>query len=126
MVTRDFFSKGFFGNKHFDMEDRQKFIEEWEKMPDNEKLEIINKRIKAFKEGKECDNNRFSVEHIDAHCEEWMSKTPEEKALFVENLKKKFEKRHSMMKEHLFHHGFEFGFGFRGRGQNQEESADRQ
>ena len=124
MITKDFFGKGYFGNKHFDADDRKKLIEEWEKMPDNEKLEMVNKRIAAFKEGKDCNRNPFSVEHIDAHCEEWMSKTPEEKAKFVEDLKSKFEKRHAMMKEHFFHHGFESGFGFHGRGHFQNESAE--
>lgn len=123
MITRDFLGKGFFGNRHFDLEDRQKFIEEWEKMPDSEKLEIMNKRIAAFKEGK-CERDFISVEHIDAHCEEWMSKSTEEKEKFVEELKEKFEKRHSMMKDRFSHHGFDFGRGFFGRGRHQGEPTE--
>lgn len=113
MMTRDFFGKGFFGNRHFDMNDRQKFIEEWEQMPDSEKLEIMNKRMEAFKEGRDCEKDFLTVEHIDNHCEEWMSKTPEEKAQFVEDIKQKFKERHEMMKGHFSHSGF--GFGFHGR-----------
>lgn len=126
MMTRDFFNKGFFGNRHFDMDDKNKLVEEWDKMPDNEKLQIINERMKAFKEGKGCKREFISVEQIDARCEEWMNKTAEEKTAFVEKMKKKFEARHAMMKEHFFHHGFEFGFGFRGRGKHGEEFAGNQ
>lgn len=121
MMTKDIFGRGFFGGKHFDLKNRQKFIEEWETMSDNEKLDNINKRIEAFKEGKDHERGCLSVEHIDAHCEEWMNKTPEEKVQFVEYLKQKFEKHQAMMKGCFFHHGF----GFHGKDHCQTQSAEK-
>lgn len=122
-MTRDFLGMGFFGGRNVDSENRSKFFEEWDKMPDSEKLAIVNKRVQDFKEGVDCKKNRFSVEHIDAHCEEWMSKTTEEKEKFVQDLKKTFEQRHEMMKEwkeRFSHHGF----GFHGRGRGYSNSTE--
>ena len=115
MITRDFLGMGFCGGKHLTSQDRAKFFENWDKMPDSEKLEMINKRIEAFKKGKDCEKDFFSVEHFDSHCKEWMSKTPEEKNKFVEDLKKSVEERHTMMKERFSDHGIGFGFHDRGR-----------
>lgn len=111
MRTRDFFGMGFFGHRHFDLDERKQFCEEWNKMADSEKLEIMNKKIEAFNDKRNCNRDFFSIEHFDAHCQEWMSKTPEEKSKFVEGLKKTFEERHRMMKEHFLHHEFEGCYG---------------
>ena len=123
-MKKDFLGMGFFGGKHFESDDRKRFFEEWDSMEDSEKLEIINKRIEDFKEGKKCREEMISVEHIDAHCKEWMDKTPEEKAKFVEDLKKSFEERHAMMKEWKQRFGH-YGFGFHGRGRGCAHSGER-
>lgn len=93
MITRHF-GMGFFGGHHFDKDARKKFKEEWSKMTDSEKLELMNKRMEHI------DHDHFSVEAIDAHCEAWMKKTPEEKEAFVRE-KKEAVKSH-----------FDGGFGF--------------
>lgn len=88
MPTRGF-GMGFFGKNPFDKDARKKFKEEWFKMSDSEKLELMNKRMEA------CDHHedRFSVEAIDARCEEWMRMTDEEKRSFIDEKKKAFESR---------------------------------
>lgn len=121
-MIRDFLGLGFFGNRHFGSEDRTKFTEDWDKMSDSEKLEIMNKRMAAFKAGKNCREEAFSVEQLDARCNEWMSKTPEEKAQQVEEMKKKFEDRRKMMEAHFSHHHFG---GFQGRGHHHDFPFDK-
>lgn len=94
-MTRDF-GMGFFGRNPFDKDARKKFKEEWSKITDAEKLELMNKRMNAHDN---CDD-RFSVDAINARCEEWMKMSAEEKQAFVEERKKMFEDRMSGM------HGF--------------------
>lgn len=109
MKTRYFSGMGLFGNDHFSSQDRETFFEEWDKMPDSEKIEIINRRISNLK-GEKCERHEMlSVEHIDKHCEDWMSKTPEEKEEFVEKMKEKINERHEMGHNHFGCHGHEFG-----------------
>lgn len=83
------FGMGFFGRKPFGKEARKKFQEEWSKMPDNEKLAFMNKRVENFGSHEE----HFSVEAIDDRCEKWMKMTAEEKKTFVDERKKAFENR---------------------------------
>lgn len=92
MMTRDF-GMGFFGRRPFSEDARKKFREEWSKMTDEEKLEMMNKRMDAWENG----GGHFSVEAIDARCEEWMKKTPEEKEQFVKEWKEAIHKRHACM-----------------------------
>ncbi len=122
MKRNDFFGMGF-EHRNFDCSEREKIFDEWNKMSDSEKLEIMNRRMNSFKE-KKGHGDHFSVEHIDARCEEWMKKTPEEKEVFVAERKKAFEERHAMMHEHFSHHGFGFGFHGRGRSHNQPEEKE--
>jgi len=88
MITRGF-GMGFFGRNPFDKEAGKKFKEEWSKMTDSEKLDFMNKRMES------CGNqeDRFSVEAIDARCEEWMKMTREEKQAFVDEKKQAFADR---------------------------------
>lgn len=102
MTTRGF-GMGFFHKRPFDSEARKKFQEEWSKMTDSEKLEIMNKRVEHM------GHDHFSVEAIDARCEEWMKKTPEEKQAFVDEKKKAFEERNACM-HNFFGHGKFGGF----------------
>lgn len=104
MTTKDF-GMGFFGGGPHDKDARKNFREEWSKMTDSEKLEFMNKRMENF--GKFED--RFSVEAIDARCEEWMKMSKEEKEAFVEEKKKAFESKMCAM--HGMH-GMHRGFGF--------------
>jgi len=88
MMTKGF-GMGFFGKHPFDKDARNKFKEEWSKMTDNEKLELMNKRMERF----DHHEDRFSVEAINTRCEEWMKMTNEEKQTFVDERKKAFEER---------------------------------
>lgn len=101
MMTRNF-GMGFFGRNHFDKDTRKKFQEDWAKMTDSEKLELMNKRVERM------GHDHFSVEAIDAHCEEWMKMTNEEKQAFVDEKKKAFESRMNGM-NHFFGRGFGHG-----------------
>lgn len=91
-MTRGF-GMGFFGRNPFDKDARTKFKEEWSKMSDAEKLELMNKRMATFGEHEE----RFSVEAIDDHCEKWMKMTREEKEAFIRERKEAFESRKNCM-----------------------------
>jgi hypothetical protein len=82
METNDF-GMGFFGRRFFGEDGRKKFREEWSKMSDSEKVEFVNKRMDFTGH---CGEG-FSVEAMDARCEAWMKKTPEEKKEFVDNMK---------------------------------------
>lgn len=99
-MTAKNFGMGFFGRNPFDKDARKKFKEDWAAMTDSEKLEFMNKRVEA------CDNNedRFSVETMDARCEEWMNMTLEEKQAFIDEKKKDFENRMSGMGGGFFGH----------------------
>lgn len=88
MTTRGF-GMGFFGRGHFDKDARKKFQEEWAAMSDEQKLEIMNKRMEAMG----GDEDRFTVEAIDARCEKWMKMTREEKEEFISEHKKMFHDR---------------------------------
>lgn len=88
MTTRNF-GMGFFGRP----EDRKKFREAWSKMTDSEKLEMMNRRMEMM----DNPESRFSVEALDARCEEWMKKTPEEKETFVNEWKEKVQNRKECM-----------------------------
>jgi len=92
-MTRRDFGMGFFGKGPFDNEMRKKLHDEWAKMPDNEKLAFINKRMEMW----DSDEERFSVKTIDTRCEEWMKKTPEEKEEFVSKRKNAFHERFACM-----------------------------
>lgn len=100
------FGMGFFGRHPFNMEEMKKMKEEWSKMSDSEKLEVMNNRMSAFDK---FDEDRFSVEAIDARCEKWMEMTQEEKEQFVNERKKAIEEKFSCMGG-FFGHG---GFGFK-------------
>ncbi|GEM_PF-634536 len=107
MTTKDF-KMGFFGRNPFDKDARKKFQEEWSKMTDDEKLEMMNKRME------DMGKDHFSVEAIDALCEEWMKMSAEEKEQFVKERKEAFEERCACRGG--FHgHGFH-GNGFHGHG----------
>ncbi len=99
METRGF-GMGHFGRNPFDKDARKKFKEEWSKMTDAEKLEIMNKRMEGF----DNHEDHFSIEAIDARCEKWVKMTDEEKQAFVDERKKAFESRMHGMHGH-------FGFG---------------
>jgi hypothetical protein len=106
METKDF-GMGFMGKGFFGEDFRKNLHEKWSKMSDSEKVEFVNKKMDFMGHG-ECGP---SVESIDAHCDAWMKKTPEEKQEFVDGLKKSFHER--MM--HCGGHSHGFGkFGFAG------------
>lgn len=88
-MTTKGFGMGFFGRNLFDKDARKKFREEWSKMSDSEKLELVNKRMDSF----DSHEDHFSIEAIDARCEGWMKMTAEEKQAFVDERKKDFENR---------------------------------
>ncbi len=83
------FEMGFFGRRHFGGDARKKFREEWSKMTDEEKLEMMNKRMEAI----EHPEDHFSVEDINSRCEAWMKMSSEEKEAFVKERKEAFMHR---------------------------------
>ena len=85
------FGMGFFGKNHCDSDGIKKFQEKWAEMTDEQKLAFMNDRV----ENMNCAHG-LSVEHIDAHCDEWMKRTPEEKQAWVDEINE--------MRKH-FHHG---------------------
>ncbi|MDR2040325.1 MAG: hypothetical protein LBQ60_20610 [Bacteroidales bacterium] len=87
------FGMGFFGKGHFSEDARRKIREEWNKMPDSEKLELMNQRMNAWG----SENHAFNVENIDARCEKWMKLSPEEKEQFVSERKSAFQQRGACM-----------------------------
>ena len=96
MMTRGF-GMGFFGRNSFDKDVRKKFQEKWSGMTDSEKLEFMNNRIEHM------GHDHFSVEAIDARCEEWIKMSTEEKQAFVDERKKAFESRMSGMGDFFGH-----------------------
>lgn len=104
MTTKNF-GMGFFGRNTFDKEARKKIQENWAKMSDSEKLNLMNKKVENM--GKD----HFSVEAIDARCEEWMNKTPEEKQAFVDEKKEAFMDRKACMAHFQGHHHFDYSEG---------------
>ena len=86
MTTRGF-GMGFFERNPFDKDARKNFQEKWSKMTDSEKLDFMNKRVS------DMNADRFSVESIDARCNEWMKMSAEEKQAFVNERKSAFEDR---------------------------------
>jgi len=113
MTTRSF-NMGFFGRRPFGSDERKKFYEEWSKMSDQEKLDIINKKMEFFN----GDHDRFSIEKMDEFCEKWMSKTYEEKKEFVEEKKKAFHERTECMGN--FFGEEKFGFDFHEKEKDSE------
>lgn len=107
MTTKDF-GMGFCGRGHFNKE-INKFREQWEKMSDEEKIEFMNKKMEKFG----SYEDRFTVEAIDARCEEWMKKTPEEKEAFIKERKEAFEQRAACFGGFHGHHGFRGDFSGR-------------
>ena len=101
MRTKDFFGMHG-GDKHQTREDMMKLIENWDNLSDIEKLNMMDARVNAFKEHKEKHKNFFTVEGFDQKCAEWMAKTPDEKAIYVDELKKHAEEHHA-------HFGGRFG-----------------
>ena len=100
MMTKDF-GIGFLVRNPFNKEARKQFQEKWSSMTDNEKLELMNKKVASM------EHDRFSVEAINAHCEEWMKMTPEEKQAFVNEWKEAFADR---MSQRGCFEGSRFGF----------------
>gem|GEM_PF-4651686 len=72
------FEIGFIGGNLFYKEKIKLFQAEWSKMTDSKKLELMNKQVECM------GDERFSVETIDAFCEEWWEKSSEEKQTFVD------------------------------------------
>ncbi len=89
------------------MERMKKFRDKWSKMTTEEKVAFIDKREKAFSEmfGEDGKPNPAGiVKHIDAHAEEWLGKSVEEKEACVRE----------RMERHAAHHnhkGFSGGHG---------------
>ena len=88
MITDDFVM-GFIGINSFNKEARKQFQEKWSKMTDSEKLEFMNKKVESV------GHDRFSIETINAYCEEWWMKSSEEKQIFVDELNQAFEEKMS-------------------------------
>ncbi|MDR1056018.1 MAG: hypothetical protein LBL90_09425 [Prevotellaceae bacterium] len=88
MTTRSF-GMGFLGRNLFNKEERKQFQEKWSKMTDGEKLEFMNNRVESM------GQDHFSMETINAHCEEWMKMPTEEKQVFADEWKQAFENRMS-------------------------------
>ena len=100
-MTRGF-GIGLFGGNPFNKEARKQFQEKWSKMTDSEKLELMNKKME------DMGHDYFSVEAINARCEEWMKMSAEEKQALVDERKQAFEDR--MSQRGCFGDG-RFGFG---------------
>lgn len=113
MMTRGF-GMGFFGRMPFGTDERKEMFEKWSKMTDEEKLECMNKRMKAMNNNENegfFGKREFTVEAIDKRCEEWLKKTPEEKEAFIKEKKEMMEKFHNHFHDHahFFGHGRDFG-----------------
>ena len=85
MMTKDF-GIGFPLRNLFMKKKIKLFQDEWSKMTDSTKLELMNKQVESM--GREC----FSVETINAFCEEWWEKSSIEKQEFVDEWEKVFDR----------------------------------
>ncbi len=99
MMTKDF-RMGFFGSMSFGSDPRKELFEKWSAMTNEEKLELMNKRMEAMNSNsREMDGffgkRGFTVEAMDKRCEEWLKKTPEEKQVFINERKEMLHKRFS-------------------------------
>lgn len=103
MKAKDFFGIHGACDRNQMIEDMKKLIENWDTMSDIEKLNMMDARMNAIKEHKEKHKKMFTVEAFDQRCANWMSKTPEEKATFVEEFKKHAEEHHGHRGGHFAH-----------------------
>ena len=95
MMTKDL-GTGFLVRNLFDNEKIKRFQGEWSKMTDNEKLKLMNKQVENM------GNKSFSVETINAFCEEWWAKTSEEKQTFVDQWEQVIENKVSRRQRRCF------------------------
>ena len=86
MITKDF-RIGFLGRNLFDKEKIKLFQEEWSKLSDSEKLKLMNKQVESM------GHESFSVKTINSFCEEWWSKSSEEKQAFVDEWEQTIENK---------------------------------
>ncbi len=118
MKTRDF-GMGFFERTPFGTDEKKDFFKKWSKMTDEEKIELMNKRMETMNNDEHdgfFGKREFTVADIDQRYEEWLKKTPEEKEAFVKERKEVI----SNFRDHgrFFERGRGFGFDGNDRREN--------
>lgn len=105
---------GFFGRMPFGTDERTDFFEKWSTMTDEEKVDLMNKRMETMNNGG-CGGffgkREFTMEAVDQRCEEWLKKTAEEKGACIKERQEMMKHFHNHAHGHFFGRGRGFGFG---------------